>query len=42
MNQRYEQMINNTRICRYDNMNLIEKEQNRDNRDIEIEILKNN
>lgn len=38
MNQRYEQMINNTRICRYDNMNLIEKEQNRD---IEIEILKN-
>lgn len=41
MNQRYEQMINNTRISRYDNMNLIEKEQNRDNRDIEIEILKN-
>lgn len=38
MNQRYEQMINNTRICRYDNMILIEKEQNRD---IEIEILKN-
>lgn len=34
-------MINNTRISRYDNMNLIEKEQNRDNRDIEIEILKN-
>ena len=41
MNQRYEQMIYNTRISRYDNMNLIEKEENRDNRDIEIEILKN-